>query len=243
MAMNSKYSFQAFLITALLFGILYLTLYSIKLTKQQEVVLESYDVEYSEELLLPEEELEELIEAPQTAIETNRAYNEAEKFIKSLENERDDAPDETTEQKLAKLDAAIAETYGNNNGARVREAKKRIEETKQKLEESKRKNSTKLESNGTSRKTTISYRLVERKALALPNPVYTCDGGGKVVISIQVSDIGKVVKMDFNKNLSTTTNGCLIDSALEYASKARFTSKSGKSKQLGTITYNFPGQR
>ena len=95
---------------------------------------------------------------------------------------------------------------------------------------------------GSNRRTTISYSLKDRKALMLPNPVYTCEGSGKIVISIEVNALGQLTKATYNKGLSTTTNGCLIDSALEYANQARFTTLAGEDGQLGTITYNFPGQ-
>lgn len=92
----------------------------------------------------------------------------------------------------------------------------------------------------TSRKTTISYMLKERNALRIPNPVYTCNAVGKVVINIQVSDTGNVTRTSFNKAASSTTNGCLVDQALEYASKANFNS-APRSAQLGSITFEFQG--
>lgn len=96
--------------------------------------------------------------------------------------------------------------------------------------------------NASKRNSTVSYRLVDRSALDLPNPVYICDGSGKVVINILVSETGRVLKVNYNEASSTTTNECLIDSALEYAQEAIFSTSSSKPKQLGTITYNFPGQ-
>jgi hypothetical protein len=72
--------------------------------------------------------------------------------------------------------------------------------------------------------------------------VYTCEGFGKVVLNIEVNDLGKVVRASVNKSASTTTNLCLIDSATEYAEQTRFTTKAGLPKQEGTITYIFPGQ-
>ena len=85
--------------------------------------------------------------------------------------------------------------------------------------------------------------MYKRQALHLPNPVYTCDASGKIVITIEVNRLGKIVRMDYNKTLSTTTNGCLIDAALVYAKKTRFNTNSSKEKQLGTISYHFPGQQ
>ena len=237
--MDFNYSYRAFIITCLLFAIFFLALYSWKLGKGQEPFNPKYDIEYVEtEPLIPIEELEDLaLTAPdRTAIETNRAYNEAEQFL----NEGAEEAEDDFENKLAELDAAITEGLTNNSDAGIKAAKEKMQET---YETSLKKDipSTK-NSGGSSRKTTISYRLKNRKALELPNPVYTCEGGGKIVISVEVNALGRVTKATYNKGLSTTTNGCLIDSAFEYANQARFTTMAGNDSQLGTISYNFPGQ-
>lgn len=95
-------------------------------------------------------------------------------------------------------------------------------------------------SSSSNRRTTISYYLEERNSIKIPNPVYTCSATGKVVINIEVSNLGNVLKTSFNRTSSTTTNGCLIDQALKYAGNALFNSTSGKN-QLGTITFEFQG--
>ena len=89
----------------------------------------------------------------------------------------------------------------------------------------------------------ISYELKDRRSLIIPNPVYTCDVGGVIVINIQVNALGKVTKTSFNKKASSTQNGCLIESAETYAKQARFTTAPKISNQKGTITYSFPGQQ
>src|SRR5690606_37222101 len=83
--MNFNYSYRAFLITSLLTGILVLLLYSIKLSGEiVETTEETYDVVVAPEDVLPEDlAIAEL--TPQIVkVETNRAYNEAEKFIPPL---------------------------------------------------------------------------------------------------------------------------------------------------------------
>jgi len=238
---NFNYSYRAFIITCLLFAIFFLALYSWKLGKGLEPFNPKYDIEYAEtDPLLEEEKLEEvatLSELENTKIETNRAYNEAEKFLDEGDNSEET---ESFEEKLARMDAAITEGLTNNSEAEIKAAKKKMEETyKSSL---KKEPGKQVASQGNNRRTTISYSLKDRKALALPNPVYTCEGGGKIVISIEVNAVGRLTKATYNKGLSTTTNGCLIDSALEYANQTMFTSLSGKDGQLGTISYNFPGQ-
>lgn len=237
--MNFDYSYRAFLITSLLFGILFLGMYSIKLSRYTEVAEKEFNVEYAlEDLPIEEEEALAKNTAERVNVETNRAYNEAEKFISELEDSREE-PAESTEAKLQAMNDAISNANGLDDAAAREKAKQKIAETKAKLAKNKKKPTTTSSAN---RKTTISYSLVNRKAIELPNPVYTCDGFGKVVISIEVNQLGKVVRTDYNKSASTTTNECLIDSAIEYAREARFTTDGAKVSQLGTISYHFPGQ-
>lgn len=236
--MNFNYSYRSFLITCLLFAIFFLALYSWKLGKGQEPFNPKYDIEYTETDPLLEEEQDELAlsELEKTNIETNRAYNEAEAFLE----EGTDAEEESLESKLAQMDAAITEGLTNNSNATIKAAKEKLNET---FETSlSKEEGSKKATKGSNRKTTIRYRLKDRNALDLPNPVYICEGGGNIVISIEVNELGKVTKATYNKGLSTTTNGCLIESALNYANDSRFTTLAGKPSQLGTITYSFPGQ-
>ena len=88
------------------------------------------------------------------------------------------------------------------------------------------------------RRTSISYSLVERNAYYLPPPIYTCIEGGKVVINITVDNNGYVTEASFNDKSSGTSNGCLVDNAIAYALKARF-SPDSQNSQIGTITYLF----
>jgi hypothetical protein len=238
--MNFNYSYKAFLITSLLFGILFLLMYSINLSRYKEEVIEEYDIEYAEEKILAEEEDIAITTPELVKVETNRAYNEAEKFMKQIENQRDEV-EENTESKLAEIDAAIKNTSANESG--IEKAREAIKANKEKLARNNESTSKSTAKTAANRNTTISYRLVNRKSLFLPNPVYTCEGGGKVVINIEVDLLGKIRKASYNRSASTTTNECLIDSALEYASRARFTTSAGADDQLGTITYNFPGQQ
>ena len=89
------------------------------------------------------------------------------------------------------------------------------------------------------KRTLISYFLQGREAITeLPNPVYTCEESGKVVINITVDAQGYVIQASYNKSSSSTSNGCLVDNAIYYAQKARFDT-GDKPKQTGTITYQF----
>ena len=231
--MNFDYSYRAVIITCLLFGSLFLILYSAKLGKGFPVDESTHDIEYNDEFPLPEDELASL-NSEDLNIETNKAYNEAEKFISELE-----ASENTIDEKIAQLDAAIDDTeFGSDEG--LKEAREKLRETR---EIARRQRSANMQAGGSgNRNTTISYDLENRRDLIIPNPVYTCDAGGTIVINIQVNALGKVTKTSFNKKASSTQNGCLIESAEIYAKKARFNTAPRVENQKGTITYNFPGQ-
>jgi len=232
---NFNYSYRAFLISCLLVGNLVLLLVSVKLSDVKPKQEAYTAVEYTEEY--PEEE--ELIDVSEhVVIKTNTAYNEAEKFISEIENDRNAAL-ENSEENIEQVEDKESTTF--NEAIALNDAQERLNSVKEKLNNSKsQKKARTLE--GVNRKTTISYNLKDRKALVLRNPVYTCDSSGKIVINIEVSDQGKVVKASYNKAASTTSNGCLIDSALQYANQSKFTTKAGRDRQPGTITYVFPGQ-
>jgi hypothetical protein len=231
--MNFNNSFRALLVTSLLFGILFLTLWSIKLSAKTPEKSEAIPIEYLE--TYPEiEEKMALTENVNAVIETNRAYNEAEKFIKESEQERLENP---MKEENTNPSQSSQTRFNKNTTTAIEAARKRLTENKKTLDKEIKKSTT----NGYSRKTTISYSLKSREAISLKNPVYTCEGGGKIIINITVSRSGNVVKTSFNKKASTTTNMCLIESATQYAMESQF-SKSTLSQQIGSITYNFPGQ-
>ena len=83
----------------------------------------------------------------------------------------------------------------------------------------------------------VYYSLKNRTDTYLPIPVYLCDRGGKVVVTITVLNTGRVKSATINDKLSIK-NECLRSSAKTYALKARFNSSDILS-QTGTITYHF----
>ena len=230
--------------TSLLFGILFLILFNLKFHSKREIMLEKYDVEYMPEELLAEllEQEKEMANLPpkKMKVETNRAYNEAEKFISKIENEQNELG-KTTEEKMKSMMEAIENSGSAGNGIEVLGSKSPSDKKNSEAQNESKNKSDKAPKSA-NRRTTISYQLVNRSALDLPNPVYTCEGYGKVVINIEVNDTGRVVKTDYNDGASTTRNFCLIEAAIAYSQQARFTTDPGNTEQIGTITYNFPGQ-
>lgn len=82
------------------------------------------------------------------------------------------------------------------------------------------------------------FDLAGRKALALPNPKYTCNEQGTVVVQISVDKNGNVISAVPGARGTTNTARCLQDQAKQAAMNARF-SAGELDKQVGTITYNF----
>ena len=226
--MNFNYSYKAFVITILILGNLYLLFYFIKLPSNSIILEEEYEIEYALEEVITEEELASVSEE-EIKIETHKVFNEDQKFIEELETDRKEN-NESTEDKLSEINEVISDSKSEIKDDLATEKK-----YKSNLPEA-------ILATTNNSKSTNSYRLVNRKVIEFPNPVYVCDSFGKVVLHIEVNTNGYVIMTSVNKNASTTTNLCLIESAIDYAKKARFTKDKNKPSQVGSITYIFPGQ-
>jgi len=238
--MNLNRKQLSFLITIFSLAIMVLALYNIHLGQGEEedeyVVEMVLDPEILEELIKEEEKLlEELQNAD--PVESHMAFNETAKPsignpepLKTLEELREEqAASESDDPSDLLSDSEYAE--------RVKELAKKREDNEQLLGE-KEAQKEEFTNNLAKRRTSVSYSLVDRNNYRLPPPIYTCIEGGKVVINITVDSNGNVIEADFNSKSSGTSNGCLVDNAIKYALKAKFSS-SDKATQKGTITYLF----
>jgi len=242
MSLNRKQ--LSFLITFFSMGIVVLILFNIHLGE-----VGSEEDEYIVEMMLAEEDIEELLKEKEMLekmtqaepIKSHMAYNETAK-----PSYGDPEPLQTLEELMAEQ-AALEDGEPNDlmdDGSyaeRVNELKKKREEAKKKLGE-KEAQKKEFTNNLAARRTSVSYSLVERNNYKLPPPIYTCIEGGKVVINIIVDGLGNVTEADFNEKSSGTSNGCLVDNAITYALKAKFSGDPNKSSQKGTITYLFQGK-
>ena len=226
--MNFNYSYKAFVITILILGNLYLLFYFIKLPSNSIILEEEYEIEYALEEVITEEELASVSEEG-IKIETHKVFSEDQKFIEELETNRKENS-EAIEDKLSEINEVISDSKSERKDDLVVEKK-----SKSNLPEA-------ILATTNNSKSTNSYHLLNRKVIEFPNPVYICDSFGKVVLLIEVNANGYVSMTSVNKNASTTSNLCLIESAIDYAKKARFTKNKNKPSQMGSITYIFPGQ-
>ena len=235
--MNLTRSQLAFLITFFSLGIVVLTLFNIRLGARME---EEYVIEMSladEELEAMLEELEQEQRAENDPIKSHMALNETAK-----PQYGNPEPLKTLEEIMAEREAMegtepTEELSSDEFVNSLRQLSKMREERKESLgeKEAEKKEYTNYLKD---RQTSISYSLVDRNAYDLPPPIYTCIEGGKVVINIEVDDRGFVTDASFNQKSSGTSNGCLVENAIAYALKARF-STSERTQQKGTITYLF----
>ncbi len=240
MQLNRKH--KATIITILIAMNLLMLVFNLSLTGEPQTLAETFielpvaDEETLEEL---EKQIEELKQQNLNKIESHDAINENEKFIKEFEETK--SLEELRAEAAAKRAAEEAEaSEGDLNSALAGNEKSLAEKEEEKKASNGDDSKKDLAQNfTTSRNSTVSYSLLERKPIyRIPNPTYTCIAGGKVVINITVNRFGDVVEASHNPRSSTTKNGCLIDNALKYAQKAKFNS-STKSSQIGTITYVF----
>lgn len=91
--------------------------------------------------------------------------------------------------------------------------------------------------------TRIYYDLSGRTHTYLPIPIYKCQGSGKVVLSIYVNQKGVVEKAEIITSESTTSDPCLVETAVTTALISRFNSDINSPKiQPGTLSYQFVAQ-
>ncbi len=228
---------KALIITLLFFAVLFLSLYNLSLSnniqKERELLvdLDNFKVEEAEEEKMPEE----LVPAKaRENIETHQAFNQNKEARDANFNDQlNEIFQKNSAAELESSDENASNTVGSYDlaSAKKKEPKKQSDGN----------NSSEIKSvqKGGIDNSSISYSLKGRSAIEIPNPIYTCDRSGKVVINITVNEDGRVISTSVNKGSSSTNNECLTDQAEEYAKLAYFSALPGRSSQPGTITYNF----
>jgi len=228
---------KALIITSLLFAVLFLALYNLNMANKKKAAGEMLvDLEQFQKEKAPEEEPEEQEAQPQQQlrnVQTNKAYNEDKE---ARDADMKNKLDEIFKKNSASQEAEESEdTQGDGNyqvNKKTAERKKDASNGDDSSEESSQKSAVYDYSS-------ISFSLKGRRAVKIPNPVYTCDVAGKIVINISVDANGYVIDTSLNKGSSTSGNECLVERAMEYAAGARFSKLAGRNEQPGTITYYF----
>lgn len=104
------------------------------------------------------------------------------------------------------------------------------------------KNVTNVHTDKVNKHTLVKYALQGRTG-HIPNPVFTCEREGQVVVRISVDSAGRVTKTSIDKQSTTTDDDCLLENSLVYARQAHFNSVSSPKEQIGSITYIFERKR
>ena len=87
---------------------------------------------------------------------------------------------------------------------------------------------------------THPYQLEGRLPKYRPIPDYPCKKEGRVVVSIMVDRLGKVISATPGVKGSTTTESCLLAEAKKTAMNTKWQAvASAPEKQIGKIIYNF----
>jgi hypothetical protein len=91
--------------------------------------------------------------------------------------------------------------------------------------------------------TRIYYNLPGRYHTYMAIPIYKCEGSGIVTLNIEVTSTGTVIRAEVISSDSTTSEECLIETAVNAALISRFNPDAAAEKvQKGTLTYNFVAQ-
>lgn len=231
---------KALIITILIFLVLLLSMYNINISNKNQKVRETLIQLNNERTELPKQEEQKPEEKPapppqrRPNLETHQAFNQnQEETSKNLSSRLDEIF-----QKNAARQEAAEEQASDLSSGEFNFAKNQRQE-RQKASEGNNQSEKSSTRRGTMRNSSIAFSLVGRTAVSIPNPIYTCDSPGKVVVNIEVDATGKVVRTSINGNASSTSNECLTEQALQYAAQAKFSQLAGRNSQPGTITYFF----
>ena len=190
------------------------------------------ELQEQQEDQVPERRISKTNQAYNTAQlrEENKSFQDDDEIRKAIEAQQQSSVEQLNDNNEAKLQA-LQEAREGDLEAKREEVQAAID-AREAARNKKKKSAY--------RQSTVSYDLVGRTAIVLPNPVYTCDAYGKIVVNITVNDKGTITSKNYNKSASTSTNGCLIDQAMEYLTRAYF-DKGNKATQLGSVTFDFQG--
>ena len=205
--------------------------------------------------IVPDENIarkDKLVELPATSVErVLKGDDEMLNIARNLANKAEEKIDPADYIDKVKEELIKSGKLGVNNYI---DEKKKLNETKSDinpgLERDTLKNKSSEKPNDSQKMaanykgpTRIYYDLTNRTHTYLPIPIYKCQGSGKVVLNIEVNQNGFVEKAQIIANESTTSDECLIETAVKTALISRFNSDYNSPKiQKGTLSYQFVAQ-
>lgn len=203
--------------------------------KEKEVMIEMAHLpDLLEELeeLRKEPEPEPQPEIPSNTKATISAYNESDMNLQHSESAMKSLDEIFAEREMQEANELMTSNTLKNDFVLPDETGLEKEKSVLKKEETVNKNAL------------VKYSLANRTLRGeIPNPIFTCEKYGTVVITIKVSEAGNVIEATVDKTKTTTSDGCLLDNALIYAQQALFNVARGSGVQVGNITYSFQQKR
>ncbi|CEN34642.1 energy transducer TonB family protein [Capnocytophaga cynodegmi] len=200
---------------------------------EKEIMIEmSHISDLPEEIEEKPKEIEELTETPNNTKVTLSSYNESDMNLQHSEDAHKSLDEILAEREMMEANEELLTSNTPKTDLILPTNIKVEEKTLTKNDDVVNKNAL------------VKYALTDRTLREeLPNPIFTCERYGKVVIIIKVDESGNVIEATIDKVNSTTSDGCLLDNSLSYAQQARFNSVQGRGVQVGTITYSFQQKR
>ncbi len=232
------------LIIHLIAGIIFM---SFKVDSLKKKLAEQFEIEF--EVIEDPVNDEKLIELPGSVEQLFADDDEMLNIARNLANKSDATVDpsdyiDQVKEELIKSGHLGADNYIDEQ-KRIKEAgdeNMAFDNTESEKPEDKQLKSQEMAANYQG-PTRIYYDLAGRTHYHLSIPIYKCPGGGKVVLSIEVNQKGEIEDADIIEGQSTTTDGCLIETALKSALESSFRPEITAPKiQRGTLTYHFVAQ-
>lgn len=193
------------------------------------------------------EEIKKAIEEKEKKEEIQKkiAAAEVEQMLRSIAvNENASKKERGKENVQAYIDEVMAELEAEGTSGRYKAQRDKNfrKDSLQNLKDRKEKELDSLKSTFYSGKSSVSYNLKDRHARVLPIPVFKCEYGGTVVVTISVNQKGVVQKAEVVKDQSEVDE-CLWNVAADAARRSLFNVKpDAPVSQIGTITYHFVKQ-
>jgi TonB family protein len=210
---------------------------------------ESYmiiDPEFLEEVTQEKEQLEKEI-ANLDDIEIEKYLNEIRNVGSSSSKTNYQEIESMSQEELRKMYEAemLKEKYGDEYEAKMNSTYEDYlkENPKNNTSNDKPNNQTSTSNSGSNYAgPALVYVELDNKnrgQLDVKVPVFTCKGGGKVVISISIGSDGTVKSASVLSSNATGDDACLDEAAKSAALRSRFTSIAGGKTEGGKITYTF----
>lgn len=222
-----------------------------KIGSQKKIIATQFAVEFTpQEQILEQQKKQEQQKLPVTSVEkVLQGDNEMLNIARNLANRTD--PKINAQDYIDKVKDELIKNGQLGKDNFIDEQKMKAEQGDENLSTQQNKTPPKIDKPTASQEmaanykgpTRIYYNLQGRNHIYLPIPIYMCQGSGKIVLSITVNQNGEVENAKIVEGESTTTDNCLIETAVNTALASRFNPDVNAPKsQTGTLTYMFVAQ-